>query len=100
MGLAWPLDMAARNAIVLILAMLAAACGGSQRQAQEGPCFAPGEACGAAFCSQAAYCDEVQRCASKLGDGLPCSEAKQCTGARCESGKCAGGPVVCTESGA
>jgi len=98
MGLATAPEMTARNGVVLILLMLAAACGGSQ--AQEGPCFAPGEACGAAVCSQNGYCDQVQRCAVKLVDGAPCSEAKQCTGARCESGKCAGGPVVCAQGGA
>lgn len=49
------------------------------------------------FCSQQAYCDVTQRCSSKLADGSPCTDARQCTGARCESGKCAGGAVACVE---
>ena len=63
----------------------------------EGACFSPGEACGTTLCSQFAYCNDGQHCLQKKADGESCTEARQCTGDRCEAGLCAGGPVVCKE---
>src|SRR5207253_9807093 len=87
--------LAITRSISLLLLLLAASCGGDAREGGEGPCFAPGEVCGSGTCSQHGFCDTAQQCQIKRPDGSPCTEAKQCTGNRCESGTCAGGAVVC-----
>jgi len=64
---------------------------------EEGPCFAPGEPCGAGHCSQAAFCGTDQLCVAKRVDGSECTEARQCLGGRCEQNVCAGGKLVCKD---
>jgi hypothetical protein len=73
-----------------LFVLVLVACGGRESD-PEGRCFDPGEACGAGFCSQSGYCAQGERCVSKLVDGSACSEPRQCTGDRCDTGRCTGG---------
>jgi hypothetical protein len=75
-----------------LAALFATGCG----PAPEGPCFAPGEACGGTNCAQSAFCDPSQACVPKLTEGSACTEARQCKSSQCTASKCTGVALSCT----
>lgn len=79
-------------ASMLLAAVFATGCG----SAQEGPCFAPGEACGGGTCAQSAFCDASQTCTPKLNAGSACTDPKQCRSNQCTANLCAGVALACT----